>query len=41
MLPQEDMIERVRALCHQDERVVSALMYGSCKPSEKVTASRT
>src|SRR5215212_6738980 len=29
MLPQEDMIERVRELCHQDERVVSALMYGS------------
>jgi lincosamide nucleotidyltransferase B/F len=23
------MIERVRELCHQDERVVSALMYGS------------
>ena len=29
MLPQEVMIERVRELCHQDERVVSALMYGS------------
>ena len=29
MLPQEDMIERVRELCHRDERVVSALMYGS------------
>jgi lincosamide nucleotidyltransferase B/F len=29
MLPQEAMIERVRELCHQDERVVSALMYGS------------
>src|SRR5215216_4707864 len=29
MLPQEDMIERVRELCGRDERVVSALMYGS------------
>jgi lincosamide nucleotidyltransferase B/F len=29
MLPQQAMIERVRELCHQDERVVSALMYGS------------
>ncbi len=29
MLPQEAMIERVRELCHRDERVVSALMYGS------------
>ena len=29
MLPQEVMIERVRELCHRDERVVSALMYGS------------
>ena len=29
MLPQEVMIERVRELCHQDERLVSALMYGS------------
>jgi lincosamide nucleotidyltransferase len=29
MLPQEVMIERVRELCHQDERVVSALTYGS------------
>ena len=29
MLPQEVMIERARELCHQDERVVSALMYGS------------
>src|SRR5215203_7449374 len=29
MLPQEDMIERVRELCERDERVVSALMYGS------------
>jgi lincosamide nucleotidyltransferase len=29
MLPQEVMIERVRELCDQDERVVSALMYGS------------
>src|SRR5215207_5448429 len=29
MLPQEDMIEKVRELCARDERVVSALMYGS------------
>ena len=29
MLPQEDMIERVRQLCDRDERLVSALMYGS------------
>jgi lincosamide nucleotidyltransferase len=29
MLPQEAMIERVRELCHRDERVMSALMYGS------------
>jgi len=29
MLPQEVMIERARELCRQDERVVSALMYGS------------
>lgn len=29
MLPHEAMIERVRELCHRDERVVSALMYGS------------
>jgi len=29
MLPQENMIERVRELCDRDERVVSALMYGS------------
>ena len=29
MLPQEVMIERVRELCDQDERVVAALMYGS------------
>jgi lincosamide nucleotidyltransferase len=29
MLPQEVIIERVRELCDQDERVVSALMYGS------------
>jgi lincosamide nucleotidyltransferase len=29
MLPQEAMIERVRELCHRDERLVSALMYGS------------
>jgi len=29
MLQQENMIERVRELCSQDERIVSALMYGS------------
>src|ERR671921_2436320 len=29
MLPQEDMIERVRALCARDDRVVPALTYGS------------
>jgi lincosamide nucleotidyltransferase B/F len=29
MLQQEDMIQKVRELCQQDERVVSALMYGS------------
>jgi lincosamide nucleotidyltransferase len=29
VLPQEAMIERVRELCDQDERVVAALMYGS------------
>ena len=29
MLPQEEMIERVRELCGKDERVVAALMYGS------------
>lgn len=29
MLQQEVMIEKVRELCDQDERVVSALMYGS------------
>jgi lincosamide nucleotidyltransferase B/F len=29
VLQQEAMIERVRELCHQDERLVSALMYGS------------
>jgi lincosamide nucleotidyltransferase B/F len=29
MLLQEAMIERVRELCHRDERLVSALMYGS------------
>jgi lincosamide nucleotidyltransferase B/F len=29
MLAQEVMIEKVRELCNQDERVVSALMYGS------------
>ena len=29
MLQQEVMIEKVRELCEQDERVVAALMYGS------------
>jgi lincosamide nucleotidyltransferase len=29
MLPQEHMIEKVRELCDRDERLVSALMYGS------------
>jgi len=29
MLQQETLIERVRKLCLQDERVVAALMYGS------------
>jgi lincosamide nucleotidyltransferase len=29
MLFQEVMIERVRELCHRDERLISALMYGS------------
>ena len=29
MLPQEDMIEKVRELSERDKRVVSALMYGS------------
>ena len=29
MLPQQAMIERVRELCDQDDRVVAALMYGS------------
>src|SRR5918998_5244613 len=29
MLQQEVMIEKVRELCQQDERVVAALMYGS------------
>jgi lincosamide nucleotidyltransferase B/F len=29
MLPQDAMIERVRELCDQDDRVVAALMYGS------------
>ena len=29
MLPQEVMIEKTRELCDRDERVVSALMYGS------------
>ncbi len=34
MLPQEVMIERVRELCDKDERVVSALMYGSFAAGE-------
>ena len=29
MLPQEEMIEKVRELSERDKRVVSALMYGS------------
>jgi lincosamide nucleotidyltransferase len=29
MLQQEVMIEKVRKLCDQDERVVATLMYGS------------
>ncbi len=29
MLPQEHLIARVRALCHQDERLDAAMMYGS------------
>ena len=29
MLQQEVMIENVRALCEQDERMVAALVYGS------------
>lgn len=29
MFQQEIMIEKVRELCHQDERLVAALMYGS------------
>jgi hypothetical protein len=29
MLQQEVMIEKLRALCDRDERVVAALMYGS------------
>jgi lincosamide nucleotidyltransferase B/F len=29
MLAQEVMIEKVRELCNQDQRVVAALMYGS------------
>jgi lincosamide nucleotidyltransferase len=29
MLPQEQLIARVRALCHADERLDAAMMYGS------------
>ncbi|MCY1139974.1 nucleotidyltransferase domain-containing protein [Actinoplanes sp. Pm04-4] len=29
MLPQENLIRRVRQLCHDDPRLVAALMYGS------------
>src|SRR2546423_8910758 len=29
MLQQDGMIERVRQLCHLDERLVAAMMYGS------------
>lgn len=29
MLPQTAMIERVRALCQQDDRIVAAMLYGS------------
>jgi hypothetical protein len=29
VLPQTAMIERVRELCQQDERVVAAMLYGS------------
>src|SRR5437773_5178153 len=29
MVPQLEMIEHVRTLCQQDERLVAALMYGS------------
>jgi lincosamide nucleotidyltransferase len=34
MLPQEAMIERVWWLCHLDERLVAAMMYGSFAQSE-------
>jgi lincosamide nucleotidyltransferase len=29
LLPQEQLIARVRALCHADERLDAAMMYGS------------
>ena len=29
MLPQAAMIERVREICQQDDRVVAAMLYGS------------
>lgn len=34
MLPQEEMIERVKKLCKQDERLVAAMMYGSFTQGE-------
>ncbi len=34
MLPQEVMIERVRAVCREDERLVAAMMYGSFAQGE-------
>jgi lincosamide nucleotidyltransferase len=34
MLPQEQMIARVRQLCRQDERIVGAFMYGSFTTGE-------
>jgi lincosamide nucleotidyltransferase B/F len=34
MLPQEAMIERTRRVCHEDERLVAAMMYGSFAQGE-------
>lgn len=34
MLPQKEMIERVKQLCKQDERLVAAMMYGSFTQGE-------
>ena len=34
MLEQEAMIERVREICHRDERLAAAMMYGSFARSE-------